>query len=76
MSDPAQIGKSEYNAALVKGRNANTEIVQVLRRIVRESRDPIVKALAGDIAMSVHENNDALNRFDEIGRKAKNLPAP
>ena len=71
MSTPAQIGKSDYRAALAQGRNANNEIIQILKRIVRESQSPLIKALAGDAAMSVHDNNDALNKFDEIGRQAK-----
>lgn len=73
MGTPAQIGKNEYKAALAQGREANREVRKLLRRIMQESSSNLVQALAGKIAMAVSENDEAMERLDEIGRTLKSL---
>lgn len=73
MGTPAQIGKNEYKAALAQGREANREVRKLLRRIMQESSSNLVQALAGKIAMAVSENDEAIERLDEIGRTLKSL---
>jgi hypothetical protein len=71
MSTPAQIGKSEYQAALAKGREANRAIRGLLKRLMQESGSNLVQALTGRIALELGDNDEALERLDEIGRNAK-----
>lgn len=73
MSTPAQIGKNEYQAALAKGREANRAIRSMLKRLMQESGSNLVQALTGRIALELGENDEALERLDEIGRRNKNL---
>jgi len=71
MSTPAQIGKHEYQAALTKARNANREIRQWLKRINRETNSSLIQALVGNISLVVGDNDEAINRLDEIGKTLK-----
>lgn len=73
MGTPAQIGKHEYGAAIVKGKNANSELRQVLKRIMNESPSHLIRALVGQASLSVGDNDEALSRLDEIGRQSKDL---
>ncbi len=68
MSTPAQIGKNEYQAALTKAREANREIRMVLRRIMQESSSSLIQALAGKVSLAVSDNDEAVERLDEIGK--------
>jgi DNA-binding phage protein len=72
MSTPAQIGKNEYRAALAKAREANREIRKVLKRIMQESNSSLIQALAGKVSLAVSDNDEAVERLDEIGRALKN----
>ena len=72
MSTPAQIGKHEYHAALTKGRKANSEIRHFLKRINRETNSSLIQALVGNISLAVGDNDEAINRLDEIGKTLKN----
>jgi hypothetical protein len=71
MSTPAQIGKNEYLAALAKGREANQEIRKILRRIYQETNSNLIRALVGNVALVVGDNDEAMNRLAEIGRALK-----
>lgn len=71
MSTPAQIGKNEYLAALAKGREANREIRKILRRIYQETNSNLIRALVGNAALVVGDNDEAMNRLAEIGRTLK-----
>lgn len=68
MSTPAQIGKNEYQAALAKAREANREIRRTLKRIMQESNSSLIQALAGKVSLAVSDNDEAVERLDEIGR--------
>lgn len=70
MGTPAQIGKTEYRSALDQAREANVELRQVLKRLVHENPSSLVQALAGRAALALGDNDEALNRLDEIGRRA------
>lgn len=75
MSTPAQIGKNEYQAALAKGREANREIRRMLKRIMQESNSSLIQALAGKISLAVGDNDEAMERLDEIGKQLKDKQA-
>lgn len=68
MSTPAQIGKSEYKAALEKGREANREARKALRQIYQETSSNLILALAGKLSLLIGENDEAIQRLDEIGK--------
>jgi hypothetical protein len=72
MSTPAQIGKNEYQSALAKAREANREIRKTLKRIMQESNSSLIQALAGKVSLAVSDNDEAVERLDEIGRALKN----
>lgn len=71
MSTPAQIGKHEYRAALAQLRKANSEIRYFLKRINRETNSSLIQALVGNISLAVGDNDEAINRLDEIGKTLK-----
>jgi hypothetical protein len=76
MSTPARVGKNEWRAALKAARNANAEMRAVTKRIWRESSSPLLQALAGQLALSLSDNDQALNRLEEIARNTdKKQPA-
>ena len=70
MSTPAQIGKREHAAAIRQARDANSELRETLKRIMREG-GPVVQALVGKASLSVLDNENALSRLEEIGRRAR-----
>jgi len=74
MSTPAQIGKNEWKAALTSGRMANRDTRQALRRLLSASNSPAVHALVAQISLALSDNDDALNRLDEIGRNSRQEP--
>jgi hypothetical protein len=71
MSTPAQIGKNEYNAAIAKGREANREVRRLLKRMMQESGSSLIQALAGKISLALSDNDEAIERLDEIGKQLK-----
>ena len=71
MSTPAQIGKNEYRAIVGNARCAKSDLRNTLRRIMQESREPVVKALVGQAALALGELDEAINRLDEIGRNTR-----
>lgn len=73
MGTPAQIGKNEYQAEIQRGREANKEVRAIVRRIMQESSSSLIQALAGKIALAISDNEEAIERLEEIGRKAKNF---
>jgi hypothetical protein len=72
MGTPAQIGKQQYNAALRDARQANVNLRRILRRVMDESSSQLIRALAGQAALELSDNDAALNQLDEIGRQLKN----
>ena len=74
MGTPAQIGKSEYKAAVTKCRNANREARCHLKRIISETNSNLIRALVGNVLLAISENDEAVERLDEIGRNTKHLP--
>jgi len=74
MTTPAQIGKREYCATITQGRLANRDIRQALRKMLSASNSPAVHALIAQMSLALAENEDALNRLDEIGRNSKTEP--
>ena len=68
MSTPARIGKNEYNAALAKAREANRAARKELRRLMQESSSSLIQALAGKISLAIGDNDEAIERLDEIGK--------
>lgn len=72
MGIPAQVGKQQYNAALRDARQANVNARHILRRLMNEAPSQLIKALAGQLAMELSDNDSALNRLDEIGKTLKN----
>ena len=73
MSTPAQIGKNEYRAAITKCRNANREARGQLKRIIGETSSNLIRALVGQVLLALSENDEAVERLDEIGRNAKHV---
>ena len=74
MSTPAQIGKNEYRAALASGRMANRSMRAALRQMLNTSNSPAVHALVAQMSLAIADNEEALNRLDEIGRNSKTEP--
>lgn len=68
MSTPAQVGKQQYKAALNDARRANVNGRQILRRLMNEAPSQLIRALAGQLAMELSDNDSALNQLDEIGK--------
>jgi hypothetical protein len=66
------MGKNEYQAALAKAREANRETRKVLKRIMQESNSSLIQALAGKISLVISDNDEAIERLDEIGKTLKN----
>ncbi|RPI95399.1 MAG: hypothetical protein EHM40_03355 [Chloroflexi bacterium] len=73
MSTPAQIGKNEYKAAVTKCRNANREARCQLKRIISETNSNLIRALVGNVLLALSENDEAVERLDEIGRNTKHF---
>ena len=71
MSTPAQVGKSEYNAALARAREANSETRKHLRHMLQETSSNVIRALVVSILLEIGENDEAIHRLDEIGRTLK-----
>jgi len=71
MGTPAQVGKHQYNAALQDARQANVNMRRVLRRVMEETPSQLIKALVGQAAMELSDNDAALIRLDEIGKSLK-----
>lgn len=71
MGTPAQIGKLQYRAALTDARQANVRSRQILRRLMNEAPSQLIKALIGQLAMELSDNDSALNQLDEIGKTLK-----
>ncbi len=71
MGTPAQIGKQQYNAVLSDARLANVNLRRILRRMMEETPSQLIKALIGQAAMELADNDAAINRLDEIGRQMK-----
>lgn len=71
MGTPAQIGKQQYKAALRDARQANINARQILRRLMNETPSQLIKALAGQLAMELSDNDNALSQLDEIGKTMK-----
>jgi hypothetical protein len=72
VTTPAQIGKNEYRAALALGRMANRDARHALRKLLTSSSSPAIHALVAQMSLALSENDDALNRLDEIGRNSRN----
>lgn len=72
MSTPAKIGKNEWKATISLGRMANRDARQALRKLLAVSNSPAIHALVAQLSLDLAENDDALNRLDEIGRNSKN----
>lgn len=75
MGTPAKIGKLQYNATLRTARQANVNMRQVLRRLMNEAPNQLIKALVGQLAIELSENDNALNHLDEIGKTLKESKA-
>ena len=73
MSTPAQIGKNEYKAAVTKCRNANREARGHLKRIISETSSNLIRALVSNVLLALSENDEAVERLDEIGRNTRAL---
>ena len=71
MGTPAQIGKSQYNAALKEAQQANVNMRNVMRRLMSEAPNNLIKALVGQLAMELSENDNALTKLYEIGKTLK-----
>jgi len=71
MGTPAQVGKQQYRAALHDARQTNINSRQILRRLMNEAPSQLIKALAGQLAMELSDNDSALNKLDEIGKTLK-----
>lgn len=71
MGTPAQIGKQQYKAALQEARQANVNMRRVLRRMMEETPSQLIKALVGQVAMELSDNDAALIRLDDIGKTLK-----
>jgi hypothetical protein len=71
MGTPAQIGKQQYKAALNDARRSNTNARHILRRLMNEAPSQLIKALIGQVAMELSDNDSALNMLDEIGKTLK-----
>lgn len=74
MTTPARIGKNEYRATITQGRMANRDLRQALRKLLSASNSPAVHALIAQMSLALADNEDALNRLDEIGRNSKTEP--
>ncbi len=71
MGTPAQVGKLQYRAALNDARQTNIRSRQILRRLMNEAPSQLIKALIGQLAMELSDNDSALNQLDEIGKTLK-----
>lgn len=74
MTTPAQIGKNEYRATITGARMANRDLRAGLRKLLGASNSPVVHALVAQMSLALADNEDALNRLDEIGRNSKIEP--
>jgi len=73
MTDRPQIGKTVYNDQLIRGRHANEDARQALRRLIEEQPGPQTTALLlAKVALSIGQVEAVLNELDRIGREAKN----
>ena len=68
MSNPAQVGKREFNSALTDARNANRSMRQALERLVETNPSVLVQALINNCLIALLRNEHAIQRLDEIGR--------
>jgi len=69
-----EVGKNVFNAALVRGRNANQSARQALRRLVEDQPGQQTTALLiAKAALALGEIDAVLNELDEIGRNARNI---
>lgn len=71
MGTPAQVGKQQYKAALQQARQTNVNGRQILRRLMNEAPSQLIRALVGQLAMELSDNDSALNLLDEIGKTLK-----
>ena len=71
MSTAAQVGKREYRAEIARLRNDKREVRMLLERIVQNTNSNMLQALAGRIALLVIDEDEAVNRLDEIGKTLK-----
>jgi hypothetical protein len=70
MSTPAQVGKSEWKAALVDARNASQDIRKAFKELNQEGSG-LIRALVGQGAIALVELNEAISRLEEIDRNTK-----
>jgi len=71
MSNPARMGKTEWRNAIRQAREANADLRALVGRLVRESASPVTQALAGKMALSLVDTEQAINRLDEIARNSE-----
>lgn len=69
MGTPAQPGKREFVAALKKARLANCQLRELLKRLLHEGT-PGIQILVGRASLMLLDNENALNRLEEIGRNS------
>lgn len=74
MTHKPAIGKSVFNATLMRGRNANQSARQALRRLIDETPGPQTTAmLIAKAALALGEIEVVFNELGEIGRNARNF---
>jgi hypothetical protein len=71
MGTPAQIGKLHFNAILREARESTANQRRILKRLMSEAPNQLIKSLVGQLAIEVSETDSALNQLDEIGKKFK-----
>jgi hypothetical protein len=74
MGTPAQVGKSEWKAAVTGAKVSRQTLLAILKKINCEG-GPVVRALAGQAAMELLELSSHLDRLEEIGRNCKDNPS-
>lgn len=70
----ADVGRTAYNQALERGRNASLVAREALRRIIDETPGPQTTAmLIAKAALYLGKLDETLTELESIGRRAKNL---
>jgi hypothetical protein len=71
MGTPAQIGKLHFNALLRDARQSTANQRQILKRLMNEAPNQLIKSLVGQLAIEVSETDSVLNQLAEIGKNTK-----
>ena len=73
MSTFAQVGRNEYMAEIARLRMAVQIIHRQLDVMIENTESGFMKGMLAKIALALVEEDDAINRLDDIGRNSREL---